>query len=489
MTSPATERAPRSVRERLLRLLLVPLVALLVVSIWSDYHTAIEPARTAYDQALADAAVAVAAHVRVQSGRIELDLPPQAIAVLRTDRYDQIYYRVADPSGTFLAGDIDLPSVPVAPDQSPYFLDAQYQDHPVRMVVYRAPTAVGEVTIEVAETTVKRERLTKRIAAALIMPNVVLISATLLLVYFGVRFGLAPLARLRAEIESRSPKDLSPLQHAAVPEEVQPLVRSLNRLLGLVRESSESQHRFLADAAHQLRTPLAGLQTQIDLIPLDGVPDEVRARLRLLQEATRRLAHLSSQLLALARAEPSANLAQGMQPIDLREVVEDGASRFLDQALAKDLDIGFEAGFAPIEGSKWLLREMSDNLIENALAYTPRGGRITVRCGSAAERAFLEVEDDGPGIPDSERGKVFSRFYRIPGSPGNGCGLGLAIVKEIADLHGAGVEILTPAQGPGTRVRVLFVRSSALGEAAPTAPGSEDLPERTSRAADAVQTD
>ena len=446
-------------RRRLLRLLLVPLVALLVVSIGSDYHTAVEPARTAYDQALADAAVAVAAHVRVAQGRIELDLPPQAIAVLRTDRYDQIYYRVADPAGTFLAGDMALPPVSVGPDQNPFFVDAHYEGQPVRMVVYRAPTPIGEVTIQVAETTVKRERLTKRIVAALIMPNVILISATLLLVYFGVRFGLAPLARLRAQIESRSPKDLSPLQQVGVPEEVRPLVRSLNRLLSLVRESSDAQHRFLADAAHQLRTPLAGLQTQVDLIPLERVPDEVRGQLRLLQEATRRLAHLSSQLLALARAEPSANLVQGMQPLDLRDIVEDSASRHLDQALANDLDIGFEAGSASIDGSEWLLREMADNLIDNALTYTPRGGRITVRSGIDGDMAFLEVQDDGPGIAPSERQKVFSRFYRIPGSPGAGCGLGLAIVKEIAELHGGQAEIRSPREGRGTCVRVLFPRS------------------------------
>ena len=444
-----------------------------MVSIGSDYHTAVEPARTAYDQALADAAVAVAAHVRVTQGRIELDLPPQAIAVLRTDRFDQIYYRVADPTGAFLAGDVGLPPVTVAPDQSPYFVDTDYEGQPVRMVVYRAPTPVGEVTIQVAETTVKRERLTKRIVAALIMPNVILISATLLLVYFGVRFGLAPLARLRAQIESRSPKDLSPLQQAGVPEEVRPLVRSLNRLLSLVRESSDAQHRFLADAAHQLRTPLAGLQTQVDLIPLEGVPDEVRSRLRLLQEATRRLAHLSSQLLALARAEPSANLVQGMQPLDLRDIVEDAASRHLDQALGKDLDIGFEAEFAPIEGSEWLLHEMADNLIDNALAYTPRGGRITVRCGIDGNVAFLEVQDNGPGIPESERLKVFSRFYRIPGSPGAGCGLGLAIVKEIAELHSARVEIYSPQEGSGTRVRVLFPRSPRVAEDSSTPDASD----------------
>lgn len=443
-------------RNRLLRLLLVPLTALLVVSVWSDYHTAIEPARTAYDQALADAALAVAAHVRSRDGRVELDFPPQAVAVLRTDRYDQIYFRLTDPAGGFVAGDQDLPAVTGAVEQNPYFVDAVYHEQPLRMVIYRAPTPQGQVTIQVAETTLKRKQLANRIVMALVMPNVVLIVATLVLVYFGVRVGLAPLARLRREIETRSSKDLTALHQTAVPDEVQPLVRSLNRLLQMVRESSEAQTRFLADAAHQLRTPLAGLQTQIDLIATERLPEEVQPRLRLLQNSVRRLAHTTQQLLALARAEPSANMAYTMKRLNLREIVEDVASNYLDRALARDVDIGFEASQARIDGSPWLLRELADNLIENALAYVPNGGRITVRCAEQGDQSFLEVEDNGPGIPLSERAKVFDRFYRVPGSPGDGCGLGLAIVKETAELHGAFIDVAAPPSGPGTRIRITF---------------------------------
>ncbi|HYL17364.1 MAG TPA: sensor histidine kinase, partial [Burkholderiales bacterium] len=373
-----------------------------------------------------------------------------------TDRYDQIYYRLNGADGAFVAGDQDLPTVAVAPDQSPSFFDAQYRDKPIRMVVYRAPTAEGEVTIEVAETTHKRERLMQRIVLALLIPNVILILGTGLLVYFGVRFGLAPLARLRADIEARSPKDLSPLPQGAVPDEVRPLVRSLNQLLQMVRESSQAQQRFLADAAHQLRTPITGLQTQIDLIAPEDLPEDVRMRLRLLRETASRLAHLASQLLALARAEPSANVAQGMQPLNLRDILEDAASVYFDLALAKQIEISFEAADANIDGSRWLLREMTDNLLENALAYTPAGGRVTMRCGSDRFLAYLEVEDNGAGIPASERERVFDRFYRIPGSLGNGCGLGLAIVKEIAELHGGGCSISTPADGVGTLVRITF---------------------------------
>jgi two-component system sensor histidine kinase TctE len=234
----------------------------------------------------------------------------------------------------------------------------------------------------------------------------------------------------------------------------------LNRLLHLVRASSESQKRFLADAAHQLRTPLAGLQTHLEVIPLERIPEDIRPRLLFAQEAVRRLAHMAHQLLALARAEPSGNLVHSTQPIDLREIVEDAASAHLDRALAQDVDIGFEAESALIEGSIWLLREATDNLIDNALSYTPRGGRITVRCNSHAQSAYLEVEDNGPGIPEEEHRRVFERFYRMPGSPGTGCGLGLAIVKEIADLHNARVDIDTGGGGIGTCIRIVFALGS-----------------------------
>jgi two-component system sensor histidine kinase TctE len=460
------EAAQASVRTRLLRLLLMPLLTLLALSVWTDYHTAIEPALTAYDQALADAAIAVGAHVRSADHRVSLDLPPQAVAVLRTDRYDKIYYRLSNVDGSFAAGDSELPAVRASVGQNPQFVDAQYRGEPVRMVIYRMTTPDGEATVEVAETMRKREQLAHNIMLAVWLPNATLIIATLILVYFGVRVGLSPLGRLRKEIETRSPTDLSPLPQTGVPEEVRALVGSLNRLLRMLRESTEAQKRFLADAAHQMRTPLAGLQTQLELIPPQSLPEEVRPRLALSREATRRLAHMAHQLLALARAEPSANLAHALQRMDLREVVENAASTHLDRAIAKNIDIGFEAQDAPVNGSKWLLREAADNLIDNALAYTPSGGRITVRSGTNGQCAFFEVEDDGPGIAPSERAKVLDRFYRVPGSTGEGCGLGLAIVKEIADLHAAKVVIDSGERLIGTRVRLTFPpAASAPGRA------------------------
>ena len=455
MSQRPLERVSLSISRRLLLILLVPLVSLLVGSVWSDYQTALRPANGAYDQALADGALAVAAHVRVRDGRAQVLLTPQAESILRSDSVDQIYFAVIDAEGRLIAGDPDLPRASSDPSDLS-FIDARYGDQAVRSVRYQLPAEAGLVTVVVAETTRKRQNVTRSIVAAMIVPNVLLIVATLALVVLGVRYGLAPLVRLRGEIEARSPRDLRPLSLTPVPPEVQPLVEALNRLFHLLEESSAGQQRFLANAAHQLRTPLAALQTQVDLAALDDNPESGRERLQTIEEATRRVSHLVSQLLALAKSEPAANFASQSRRIDLREILEAAASTYLDRAISRDIDLGFEPEQASIRGVTWLVRELLANLIENALVYAPRGGTVTVRCGQRQGRPFLEVEDNGPGIPPEERPKVFERFYRVQGIEGDGCGLGLAIVKEIAEVHRATIVIDTPVSGQGTRVTVSF---------------------------------
>jgi two-component system sensor histidine kinase TctE len=208
-----------------------------------------------------------------------------------------------------------------------------------------------------------------------------------------------------------------------------------------------------------LRTPLAGLQTQIELLQDDPQAQPLRARLTGLLDGTRRLAHTSNQLLALARAEPSAAVVADFRAVDLRDLAEDAVAQQFDAALRRRIDLGVEASAARVTGSAWLLRELLANLVDNALAYTPAEGRVTVRCGhapDASQRPFIEVEDDGPGIAESERERVLERFYRAPGTPGDGCGLGLAIVHEIARAHHADVHISGGPQQRGTRVRVVF---------------------------------
>jgi two-component system, OmpR family, sensor histidine kinase TctE len=305
----------------------------------------------------------------------------------------------------------------------------------------------------VAETMRKRDRLVREILLGSVLPQALLAVLTLVIVWFGVARGLAPLQRLSDEIRKRSARDLSPIGTQQVPLETQPLVGALNQLLVQVEESHRNQQRFLANAAHQLRTPLAGLQAHTELALAQPIPEACRAQLEQVHHATIRTARLANQLLALARAEPGAR--GDTASMDLKALAEVEADAWVHQAMARDVDLGFELEAAPVAGDAFLLREALANLVHNALEYSPRGGRVTVRTGRRNGHAYLEVEDDGPGIAPPERERVLERFYRVPGTPGTGSGLGLAIVREIAAGHGASLAISDAAAG-GCRVGITF---------------------------------
>jgi two-component system sensor histidine kinase TctE len=279
---------------------------------------------------------------------------------------------------------------------------------------------------------------------------------TLAVVYFAVRHALKPLDTLSRQFEQREPRDMTPMPLTDVPRETRPLVEAANGLMARLGESARAQQAFVSNTAHQLRTPLAGLQTQLELLLAEVGPAE-KPRAQALLQSTQRLGHLTHQLLALARSGPHALEAQPLQPMDLPALLEDVASDCVDPALARDIDLGFEPSPATILGSPWMLRELLLNLVHNAIAYTPQGGAVTVSCGMTAQGgAQLVVEDTGPGIPAEDRPRVFERFYRAAPSDHPGTGLGLAIVKEIADRHGATISLSAAASGQGTRVEVRF---------------------------------
>jgi two-component system, OmpR family, sensor histidine kinase TctE len=447
--------ATMSLRQRLLLAIIVPLLLTFAISAGLDYRLARETADAAFDQSLVDAVLDIASHIQTETATLSLALSAEAEAMVRSNASDTIYFAVHDSQGNLLAGDGDLPTVSILTPNQPQFLDSRFRDEPVRAAVHRIDSPYGNITITVAETLNKRNRASRRILTAMILPNLVVILATLLAVYFGVRRGLAPLEHVEGEIARRSPRDLREIDASATPREIQPLLARLNDLFGLLREAAASQQRFLADASHQLRTPLAGLQAQIDLASGEGRFGHAPERLRRINEATGRIGHLIGQLLTYARAEPATYLGQSFEPVALHVLVEQSASIFLDQALSKEIDIGFEAGLATVRGIPWMLREALANLIDNALRYTPPGGVVTVSSYQSAVGCVLAVEDNGPGIPDHERQQVFERFYRIQGAPGNGCGLGLAIVREIAILHKVDIRLEEP-EGGGLRVSLVF---------------------------------
>jgi two-component system sensor histidine kinase TctE len=441
--------AARSLRAHLLRMLLPPIAAALALGAVISYFPTIEPATQAYDQALVDIGLALGSHVRVTQTEYRFELPPAVEQVLRTDRFDRIYYRVMSPAGLEIAGDPGLPS----PPSEAIAHNTVYDGNKVRVVSVHAPCGRSTCNVLVAETMVKRERLARDLLLQSILPELLIAATTLLIVWFGVKRGLRPLARLSEEIKSRSAGDLRPIDPAGAPEETRPLVGALNGLLDEVSAASRKQQRFLADAAHQLRTPLAGLQAHAELALAQPLPEPSRAQVERVHQATIRTGRLANQLLALARAEPGVRIS--LAPLDLKSLVEGEADAWVHQALARDIDFGFELEAAQIQGDAFLLREALANLVHNALEYSQRGARVTVRTGRHERAPFIEVEDDGPGIPPAERGRVLERFYRVPGTSGTGSGLGLAIVREIASSHGASIAITDSASG-GCRVAITF---------------------------------
>jgi two-component system, OmpR family, sensor histidine kinase TctE len=334
------------------------------------------------------------------------------------------------------------------------------------VIAMLAPCGGQICTVQVAETINKRRKLARNIVLSSLVPELVITLATLVLVWFGVKRGLAPLEDLSNDIRARSARDLRSIDPGHAPDEARPLVSALNQLFGQVADSSTNQQRFLANAAHQLRTPLAGLQAHTEIALAQGVPEDIRAQLEQVHRATIRTARLANQLLALARAEPGGTRTDAVAPVNLRTLVEDVADEWVHRAMAREIDLGFELADAQVAGDALLLREALSNLIHNALEYSPAGARVTVRTGMRDAEAslggtrnqcpFLEVEDDGPGIPPAERERVLERFYRVPGTAGTGSGLGLAIVREIATAHGSALVIGAGEDGRGCKVGVTF---------------------------------
>ena len=456
MKPPQAEHSPGTLRRRLLILLSLPLTLMLAVSLIADYRIAFEPAAEAYDHALTDDAVALAGRVRFQDGTLQVDLPAAAEAVLRTDRSDKEYLSIRMADDRLLTGDADLHPEPRLLGVNPRLSDAEFRGRKIRKATYRIDTAGGEIAVTVAETTSKREHAGSKILAGMMLPNILMLFAALAIVYVGVRRGLAPLMLLGEQIGRRAPHDLGPLPRGEVPAEAEPLIVAMDGLIGDLRTAALAQQAFLANAAHQLKTPLAGLQTQLEL-HVEELPPAYQERGERLLDATRRLGHLTHQLLALARSGPEADVSQEKRPVDLDRLLESSASAWFDLALARQIDLGFEVVPVQIDGSQWLLRELLGNLIDNALNYTPSGGKVTARCGrDEVGRPFVEVEDNGPGIPATERERIFERFYRAEGSAGQGTGLGLAIVKEVAERHAARISVHAATPAGGTCFRVSF---------------------------------
>jgi two-component system sensor histidine kinase TctE len=431
-----------------------------------DYDIAKRFVNLAYDRALLEAALDIGRQVKLVENQIYVDLPEVALQMLQSRESDRLYYLVIGPGDEYITGEPDLPAPSDASTDRVRYYDEEYRGRLIRAVAVRVPvqpgSARGAVMIHVAERITVRNDSARQLIAGMALPQAVLIIAATLAVWYGVGRGLRPLASLRAEIESRSHRDLSAVSEAQAPRELQPLIRAMNDLLARLSAVLGAQQRFIADAAHQLRTPLAGIKTQTELALRNSPSHEVEATLRQLHTATEQTTRLVNQLLSLARAEPGAKHQHAIEPLDLAALARECTMEWVPRALERDIDLGFDGSEAAvtIDGNAFLLKEMLNNVLDNALRYTQRGGQVTVRVVPENGLARLSVEDTGPGIPERERERVFERFYRVLGTGSDGCGLGLAIVREIAHGHGAGITLGSGPHGVGTSVQIAFPRSA-----------------------------
>ena len=457
-------------RRRLLVMLLAPLILLTLLNAWFDYRSA-DDAALQQDQRLLALLPLLADSIIGEAGadRPVLLLAP-AIEDFLNDRAGRAAYAIADVDGKVLTGEPWLAGLPPTTAE-PEFHSEENLGVTWRIVRQRQQTVLGQMTVILADGSDPRQQWARSVFFTVLLPNLVLLAAAAFAVGWAVRRALKPLLELREAVERRSPRDLSAFDEHASPEEVRPLVISLNRLFGLVNAQAESQRRFVTDAAHQLRTPLAGLQAQVEAWaqaanaadPADGTVRLQIEQVNKLRGATRRTSQLASQLLALSRADARTMQAQPMQRVDLKALCEAILEGHLNAATAKRIDLGLDAAPAHVMGHEWLLRELLGNLVDNAVKYTPQKGIVTIRCGLRAGDAFLEVEDDGPGVAPAERLRVLERFYRVRGTQGEGNGLGLAIADEIARVHHSQLELQPGAGGRGLRVSLLLGGKRALG--------------------------
>lgn len=467
-----------SLRQRLLLWLLPSTAALTLAWIVGTYAIAQHFVGRVYDWALEDTARTLAGQVRVERGSATVNLPAPALRMLEFDEFDQIYFSVTDPNGRQLAGNRALPAPPERGAAAPrvrFYLD-DADGAPLRLVQYRMRGDGSlAVYVRVAETLHKRKNLAREMMVYMLGSQLLFLAGIVFLVWYGVGRGIAPLNRVRDAIARRTHEDLSPLDERGLPSEVQQQVHVINELMARLAGTLSMQRDFIADATHQLRTPIAVLRTQAELAQRahDGAQrdaaggghdgEALRTLLAQMDAATLRLSRLASQLLSLSRAELGRADAARFADLAVAELVEDTVAALVPAALARriELQVGIDPDLPPLHADRQLLHELLANLIDNAIRYTPPGGRIEVEARRDGAAVRFAVTDDGPGIAESERERVVERFVRGSKADSQGSGLGLAIAREIAALHGGALTLAASPHPSGLRVSVALPAADA----------------------------
>jgi len=461
-----SSKPPDSLRQQLLLWLLVPLIALLIADAWFSNRVAVQTADQAFDRLLLASAEAIADDIDVHEGQLVVDLPYAALQLLESNIQERIFYRVINPEGKTVTGydDLPLPESRPLPSQewTPY--SARYLGEEIYLVALNKQLygtgLTAPVIVIVAETGEARHALSTQILLQGVARQTGLIIVAGLLVWFGLHRGLKPLRLLRDSLLARTPNDLRPIDPSGVQVEVRPLIDAMNEHTARIGRLLASRQRFVVDASHQMRTPLAEIRTQIEYVLRQKRPDLLLLTLEEVHADIDRLSRLIAQLLLQARSEPDAYPDHRLLPVDLAAVARSTSLDLAPAARKKNIDLSFDAsGSCVCRGSELLLHEL--------VANGRISGTVDVRVRRAGDRVILEVEDDGPGIPFSEREKAFERFYRLPNAASGGSGLGLSIVRDICTTHLARVHLDDSRTGRGLCVRVDFAAATEILDPAP----------------------
>ncbi|MGR9013107.1 MAG: sensor histidine kinase N-terminal domain-containing protein [Gammaproteobacteria bacterium] len=450
----------RSLKTEILLRLAIPLILFISFESVLSYFVTLHHVDVAYDRWLLDSARSLTQEIKVREGEVFVELPPAALEIFKWDESDNTYFKIITAEKGMIAGDKFVPEpFDVETDwKRPVYFDDEMYGEPVRVVsMLIVPEHSSEqVFVHVAETLNKRRNMMTDILLADLVPQMVLVLVTGIYLIVGVKRGLQPLHSLADEIAQRSPRDLRPIPEQHVFLEVRALTDTINDLLVRLDLAIATQQRFIANAAHQLRTPLAGLKLQVERALREQDLPAMKPALIQIRGCADRMSHLTTQLLVLARSEPIDGDYE-LRPVDLSKLAKETCMDWVPKALQRHMELSFEGSNRAlyVRGDDILLRELLANLLDNAICYGHDQGSIVVKV-EQYPLPRLSVEDDGSGIPELEMDKVFERFYRIPGSQGDGCGLGLAIVKEIADLHKARLDISRVGEAGGTRIDLIF---------------------------------
>jgi two-component system sensor histidine kinase TctE len=433
-------------------MIVLPLIGIGIIASIIRHQIATENAEKLYDKTLHTVAKTISRDVVLSEGDV---LAEELLEELTDALGDPIYYRVQGPDGRFVAGYSrkPVPDEPHGPPtNAPHFFDGAYYDDPIRGVIFREfisePEFGGWVTVEVWQTTSQRESHSLRLAGLTAAFMAVIILAAGAVVWFGINLGLRPLLELKEAVSARSPNDLKPIKRP-IPPEVNSLVLAMNGLFERLSKAFAERDVLISNAAHQLRNPIAGIQAQAEAAETAPNESELRARVASVAEAARRASRLTQQLLSLEKTR-GQRADEPIDDVDMEKLSTEVLKRHAPDALRRGVSITFgrEGEAFKLRGNPIMLGEALDNLIDNGLRYgCAKGGELSIHLNFGDDVVRLDVRDQGPGVPASERDRIFERFHRASDDAVDGCGLGLSIVRQVAERHGGHIRLAEAPKG------------------------------------------